>query len=97
MLSTVMIEDALGKSPILVTAILIPYQPFGIWLPVIAGNTHDNYSPKLLRIFCMPSIALWFVLLAVFAAKVSFWLVHCCCCPQSTGDSLRVCSRMPEI
>ena len=60
---------------VMATVILTPYQSFGTWLPVIAGDTHDKYSPKLLRIFCMPSIALGFVLLAVFATKVSFWLV----------------------
>ena len=46
----------------LATMVLIPHQSFGIWLPAIAGNIHDKYSPKLLRTFCMLSIAVGFVL-----------------------------------
>jgi MFS family permease len=84
----IMIEDGLGKSPIFVTAILIPHQSFGIWLPAIAGNIHDKYSPKLLRTFCMLSIAVGFVLLAVFAAKVNFWLLPLLLLPISFGTNI---------
>ena len=84
----IMIEDGLGKSPIFVTAILIPHQSFGIWLPAIAGNIHDKYSPKLLRTFCMISIAVGFVLLAVFAAKVNFWLLPLLLLPISFGTNI---------
>ena len=84
----IMIEDGLGRSPIFVTAILIPHQSFGIWLPAIAGNIHDKYSPKLLRTFCMLSIALGFVLLAVFAAKVNFWLIPLLLLPISFGTNI---------
>jgi predicted MFS family arabinose efflux permease len=84
----IMIEDGLGKSPIFVTAILIPHQSFGIWLPAIAGNIHDKYSPKLLRTFCMLSIAMGFVLLAVFAAKVNFWLLPLLLLPISFGTNI---------
>ena len=84
----IMIEDGLGKSPIFVVAILIPHQSFGIWLPAIAGNIHDKYSPRLLRTFCMLSIALGFVLLAVFAAKVNFWLLPLLLLPISFGTNV---------
>ena len=84
----IMIEDGLGKSPIFVTAILIPHHSFGIWLPAIAGNIHDKYSPKLLRTFCMLSIAVGFVLLAVFAAKVNFWLLPLLLLPISFGTNI---------
>jgi hypothetical protein len=84
----IMIEDGLGKSPIFVTAILIPHQSFGIWLPAIAGNIHDKYSPKLLRTFCMLSIAVGFILLAVFAAKVNFWLIPLLLLPISFGTNI---------
>lgn len=84
----IMIEDGLGKSPIFVTAILIPHQSFGIWLPAIAGNIHDKYSPKLLRTFCMLSIAVGFVLLAVFAAKVNFWMLPLLLLPISFGTNI---------
>ncbi|MBM12840.1 MAG: hypothetical protein CL759_12270 [Chloroflexi bacterium] len=84
----IMIEDGLGKSPIFVTAILIPHQSFGIWLPAIAGNFHDKYSPKLLRTFCMFSIAVGFVLLALFSAKVNFWLLPLLLLPISFGTNI---------
>jgi len=84
----IMIEDGLGKSPIFVTAILIPHQSFGIWLPAIAGNIHDKYSPKLLRTFCMLSIAVGFVLLALFAAKVNFWMLPLLLLPISFGTNV---------
>ena len=84
----IMIEDGLGKSPIFVTAILIPHQSFGIWLPAIAGSIHDRYSPKLLRTFCMISIAVGFVLLALFAAKVNFWLLPLLLLPISFGTNI---------
>ena len=84
----IMIEEGLGKSPIFVVAILVPHQSFGIWLPAIAGNIHDKYSPKLLRTFCMLSIALGFVLLAVFAAKVNFWLLPLLLLPVSFGTNI---------
>jgi DHA2 family multidrug resistance protein-like MFS transporter len=84
----IMIEDGLGKSPIFVVAILIPHQSFGIWLPAIAGNIHDKYSPRLLRSFCMLSIAVGFVLLAVFAAKVNFWLLPLLLLPISFGTNI---------
>ena len=84
----IMIEEGLGKSPIFVVAILVPHQSFGIWLPAIAGNIHDKYSPKLLRTFCMLSIALGFVLLAVFAAKVNFWLLPLLLFPISVGTNI---------
>ena len=84
----IMIEDGLGKSPIFVVAILIPHQSFGIWLPAIAGNLHDKYNPKLLRTFCMLSIAVGFVLLALFAAKVNFWLLPLLLLPISFGTNV---------
>ncbi len=84
----IMIEDGLGKSPIFVTAILIPHQSFGIWLPAIAGNFHDKYSSKLLRTFCMFSIAVGFVLLALFSAKVNFWLLPLLLLPISFGTNI---------
>ena len=84
----IMIEDGLGKSPIFVVAILVPHQSFGIWLPAIAGNIHDKYSPKLLRTFCMLSIAVGFVLLAVFAARVNFWLLPLLLLPISFGTNV---------
>ncbi len=84
----IMIEDGLGKSPIFVTAVLIPHQSFGIWLPAIAGNIHDKYSPKLMRTFCMLSIAVGFILLAVFAAKVNFWLIPLLLLPISFGTNI---------
>ena len=84
----IMIENGLGKSPIFVTAILIPHQSFGIWLPAIAGSIHDKYSPKLLRTFCMVSIAVGFILLALFAAKVNFWLLPLLLLPISFGTNV---------
>ena len=84
----IMIEDGLGRSPIFVVAILIPHQSFGIWLPAIAGNIHDKYNPKLLRTFCMLSIAVGFVLLAVFAARVNFWLLPLLLLPISFGTNV---------
>ena len=84
----IMIENGLGKSPIFVTAILIPHQSFGIWLPAIAGNIHDKYSPKLLRTFCMVSIAVGFVLLALFSAKVNFWVLPLLLLPISFGTNI---------
>ncbi len=84
----IMIEEGLGKSPIFVVAILIPHQSFGIWLPAIAGNLHDMYSPKLLRTFCMLSIAVGFILLALFAAKVNFWLLPLLLLPISFGTNV---------
>jgi len=84
----IMIEDGLGKSPIFVVAILIPHQSFGIWLPAIAGNIHDKYNPRLMRTFCMLSIAVGFVLLAVFAAKVNFWLLPLLLLPISFGTNI---------
>ena len=84
----IMIEDGLGKSPIFVVAILIPHQSFGIWLPAIAGNIHDKYNVKLLRTFCMLSIAVGFVLLAVFAARVNFWLLPLLLMPISFGTNV---------
>ncbi|MCI0828827.1 MAG: MFS transporter [Chloroflexi bacterium] len=84
----IMIEDGLGRSPIFVVAILVPHQSFGIWLPAIAGIIHDRYNPKLLRTFCMLSIAVGFVLLAVFAAKVNFWLLPLLLLPISFGTNI---------
>jgi MFS family permease len=84
----IMIEEGLGKSPIFVTAILIPHQSFGIWLPAIAGSIHDKYSPKLLRTFCMISIAVGFVLLALFAGKVNFWILPLLLLPISFGTNV---------
>jgi len=84
----IMIEEGLGKSPIFVTAILIPHQSFGIWLPAIAGSIHDKYSPKLLRTFCMISIAVGFVLLALFAGKVNFWMLPLLLLPISFGTNV---------
>ena len=84
----IMIEDGLGKSPIFVVAILIPHQSFGIWLPAIAGNIYDKYNVKFLRTFCMLSIAVGFVLLAVFAAKVNFWLLPLLLLPISFGTNV---------
>ena len=59
----IMIEEGLGKEPIFVTAVLLPHQSFGIWLPAIAGFVHDKFNPRLLRTACMLSIAMGFVLL----------------------------------
>jgi MFS family permease len=84
----IMIEEGLGKSPIFVTAILIPHQSFGIWFPAIAGSIHDKYSPKLLRTFCMISIAVGFVLLALFAGKVNFWMLPLLLLPISFGTNV---------
>jgi len=69
----IMIESGLGKAPWVVGAVLIPHQSFGIWLPMIAGNIHDKYNPRLLRTACMLSIAFGFVLLALFAGEVPYW------------------------
>ena len=84
----IMIEDGLGKSPIFVTAVLIPHQSFGIWLPAIAGSIHDKYSPKLLRTCCMLSIAVGFILMAVFAGSVNFWLIPLLLLPISFGNNM---------
>jgi DHA2 family multidrug resistance protein-like MFS transporter len=83
-----MIENGLGRSPIYVVAILVPHQSFGIWLPAIAGIIHDKYNPRLMRTFCMLSIAVGFVLLAVFAAKVNFWLLPLLLLPISFGTNI---------
>ena len=69
----IMIESGLGLAPWVVGAVLIPHQSFGIWLPMIAGNVHDKYNPRLLRTACMLSIAFGFVLLALFADEVPYW------------------------
>ncbi|MDA1127736.1 MAG: MFS transporter [Chloroflexi bacterium] len=84
----IMIEDGLGKDPIFVVAILIPHQSFGIWLPAIAGNIHDRYNPKMLRTFCMLSIAVGFILLALFAGTVNFWLLPLLLLPISFGTNV---------
>lgn len=84
----IMIENGLGRSPIYVVAILVPHQSFGIWLPAIAGIIHDKYNPRLMRTFCMLSIAVGFVLLAVFAAKVNFWLLPLLLLPISFGTNI---------
>ncbi len=84
----IMIEDGLGKSPIFVTAVLLPHQSFGIWLPAIAGFVHDKFNPRLLRTACMLSIASGFVLLALFAGTVNFWLLPALLFPISVGTNI---------
>ncbi len=84
----IMIEEGLGKSPIFVTAVLLPHQSFGIWLPAIAGFVHDKFNPRLLRTACMLSIASGFVLLALFAGTVSFWLLPLLLFPISVGTNI---------
>ena len=84
----IMVENGLGKSPIFVTAILIPHQSFGIWLPAIAGSIHDKYSPRLLRTGCMLSIASGFVLLALFANQVNFWMLPLLLLPIAIGTNI---------
>ena len=84
----IMIEEGLGKSPIFVTAVLLPHQSFGIWLPAVAGFVHDKFNPRLLRTACMLSIAVGFVLLAMFAGSVSFWLLPLLLFPISVGTNI---------
>ena len=84
----IMIEEGLGKSPIFVTAVLLPHQSFGIWLPAVAGFVHDKFNPRLLRTACMLSIASGFVLLALFAGTVPFWLLPFLLFPISVGTNI---------
>ena len=84
----IMIEEGLGKSPIFVTAVLLPHQSFGIWLPAVAGFIHDKFNPRLLRTCCMLSIASGFVLLAMFAGKTPFWVLPFLLFPISVGTNI---------
>ena len=84
----IMIEEGLGKSPIYVTAVLLPHQSFGIWLPAVAGFIHDKFNPRLLRTACMLSIAFGFVLLATFAGTVNFWVLPFLLFPISVGTNI---------
>ncbi len=84
----IMIEEGLGKSPIFVTAVLLPHQSFGVWLPAVAGFIHDKFNPRLLRTACMLSIASGFVLLALFAGTVPFWVLPFLLFPISVGTNI---------
>ena len=84
----IMIENGLGKAPIFVTAVLLPHQSFGIWLPAIAGLIHDRFNPRLLRTACMLSIASGFVLLALFAGTAPFWVLPFLLFPISVGTNI---------
>ena len=84
----IMIENGLGMSPIFVTAVLLPHQSFGIWLPAIAGFVHDKFNPRLLRTACMLSIASGFVLLALFVGTVNFWMLPLLLFPISVGTNI---------
>lgn len=82
-----MIEEGKGLSPIWVTLVLIPHQSFGLFMPIIAGNIHDKYNPKLLRPACMISIAAGFVLLGVFTGQLSVWYIPLLLLPISLGTN----------
>ena len=84
----IMIEEGLGMAPIFVTAVLLPHQSFGIWLPAVAGFIHDKFNPRLLRTACMLSIASGFVLLALFAGTVPFWVLPFLLFPISVGTNI---------
>ena len=84
----IMIEEGLGKAPIFVTAVLLPHQSFGIWLPAVAGFVHDKFNPRLLRTGCMLSIATGFVLLAMFAGEAPFWALPFLLFPISVGTNI---------
>lgn len=83
----VMIEEGKGLSPIWVTVVLFPHQSFGLFMPIIAGNIHDKYNPKLLRPACMVSIATGFVLLGLFAGPLSVWFIPFLLFPISLGTN----------
>ena len=82
-----MIEEGKGLSPIWVTLVLLPHQSFGLFMPIIAGNIHDKYNPKLLRPACMVSIATGFVLLGFFAGPLSIWFMPLLLLPISIGTN----------
>ena len=84
----IMIENGLGMSPIFVTAVLLPHQSFGLWIPLFAGNIQDKYNPRLLRTGCMLSIASGFVLLGLLAGAVPFWCLPFLLFPISVGTNI---------
>jgi len=82
-----MIEEGKGLSPIWVTLVLLPHQSFGLFMPIIAGNLHDKYNPKLLRPICMVSIAVGFVLLGLFSGPAPVWVMPFLLFPVSVGTN----------
>lgn len=82
-----MIEEGKGLSPIWVTLVLLPHQSFGLFMPIIAGNLHDKYNPKMLRPACMVSIAGGFVLLGLFSGPVPVWVIPFLLLPVSVGTN----------
>lgn len=82
-----MIEEGKGLSPIWVTLVLLPHQSFGLFMPILAGNLHDKYNPKLLRPACMASIAVGFVLLGLFSGPAAVWVIPFLLLPISVGTN----------
>ena len=69
------------------TIVLLPHQSFGLFMPIIAGNLHDKYNPKLLRPACMVSIAVGFVLLGLFSGPAPVWIIPFLLLPVSVGTN----------
>ena len=82
-----MIEEGKGLDPFWVTIVLFPHQSFGLFMPIIAGAIHDKWNPTLLRPACMASIAVGFVLLGLFAGKLSVWFIPLLLLPISVGTN----------
>jgi MFS family permease len=84
----IVIEDGLGYTPIVVAAVLLSHQSFGLWLPPIAGLWYDRYNPRWLGPGSLLLVALGVGLLAIFAAWVPIWGLPLLLLPASVGTAL---------
>ena len=84
----IMVEDGLGKMPIIVTMVLLPNQVLGLFLPPLAGWVHDRYNPRWLRPGSLSMIALGFILVGLFAGNVPVWGLPLLLLPVGIGSNL---------
>lgn len=84
----VVVQQGLGKGPMIVSMVLLPNQLMGLFLPAIAGWIYDRYNPKWLQPGALALIALGIGLLALFATAVPIWGLPMLLLPASIGTQL---------
>ncbi|MSQ06905.1 MAG: MFS transporter [Dehalococcoidia bacterium] len=84
----IVVQNGLGKSPMAVTMVLLPYQLAGLVLPSWAGMIYDKYEARWLQPIALMLIALGIGLLALFSAAVPIWALPILLFPASIGSSV---------
>ena len=84
----ILVEEGFGRPPIFVTAVLLPGQTLGLFMPMLAGWIYDKYRPRFLRLWCMLLIAGGFFILSRGATEVSFWVLPLIMVPIAIGTNM---------